>query len=74
IPPLVDGLIACYGDYLREVILVDDNSTDGTAEVGEELSRRDARVRVIRRPMPNGVGRALRDGFAAVRGDYVLTL
>ena len=28
----------------------------------------------MKRTMPNGVGRALRDGYAAVEGDFVLTM
>ncbi len=71
---LVENLKACYGEYLREVILVDDNSTDDTAKVVEALGREDARIRLVKRSQPNGVGRALRDGFEAVRGDYVLMM
>jgi dolichol-phosphate mannosyltransferase len=74
IPSLVENLIACYGDYLHEVILVDDNSRDETAEVITTLQEKDSRIRLIRREMPNGVGRALRDGFAAVTGDFLLTM
>jgi dolichol-phosphate mannosyltransferase len=32
------------------------------------------RVRLVRREPPNGVGRALRDGFAAATGRYILTM
>ena len=32
------------------------------------------RVRLIRRAPPNGVGRALRDGYAAATGRYILTM
>lgn len=74
IPSLVENLKGCYGGYIHEVILVDDNSTDGTARVIEALGREDPRIRLIRRAPPNGVGRALRDGFAAVTGNYVLTM
>jgi len=74
IPALIDGLKGCYGDYLHEVILVDDNSRDDTAGVIAGLAENDPRIRLIRREMPNGVGRALRDGFAAVTGDYVLMM
>jgi dolichol-phosphate mannosyltransferase len=31
-------------------------------------------VRVINRKPPNGVGRALRDGYAAATRDYILTM
>ncbi len=74
VPPLVGGLLALFDDYLREVIVVDDASDDGTAEAVRALIRRDPRVRLVRRAPPCGVGRALADGFAAARGRWVLSL
>jgi len=74
IPTLVENLRTCFNPYLHEIILVDDNSQDETAAVGERLAGEDPRIRVVRRAMPNGVGRALRDGFAAATGEYLLTM
>jgi dolichol-phosphate mannosyltransferase len=74
IPSLVENLLVCYGDYIHEIILVDDNSRDKTAEIATILGEKDNRVRLIRREMPNGVGRALRDGYDAVTGEFVLTM
>jgi dolichol-phosphate mannosyltransferase len=74
IPPLIENLYACYGEYIKEIIIVDDNSRDGTAKVTKILAEEDPRIRLIQRSMPNGVGRALRDGFAAAEGDFVLTM
>ena len=72
--PLVDALRESYDPYLKEIVLVDDNSVDDTAAVCAALAQRDARVRVVHRSPPAGVGRALRDGYAATTGDYVLTM
>ena len=74
IPPLVENLKACYGEYIKEIIIVDDNSRDGTAKITENLALEDSRIKLVRRNMPNGVGRALRDGFAVAEGDFVLTM
>ena len=72
--PLVQRLRALYDDYLHEIILVDDNSTDRTREVIQELAAADERVKpVVRRP-PNGVGRALADGYRAATGRWVLSM
>ena len=35
---------------------------------------REPRVRLVERQPPNGVGRALRDGFSAATGRYILTM
>lgn len=74
IPVLVDAMIQTYGDYLHEIIIVNDNSTDQTARVTRELSKRDPRIKLINRSRPNGVGRALKDGYAAATGRYILTM
>ena len=72
--PLVQSLKGYYDDYLHEIVLVDDNSRDRTAEVVEQLSQKDSRIKLVRRSMPNGVGRALRDGLAAASGDFILLM
>ena len=74
IPPLVENLKACYGEYIREIIIVDDNSQDTTATITRRLSEEDSRIRLLQRTMPSGVGRALRDGFASAEGDFILTM
>jgi len=70
----VTALTNYFRDYIHEIILVNDNSRDRTADVAGEIARQYRRVRVINRKPPNGVGRALRDGYAAATGDYILTM
>lgn len=72
--PLVHGLTALYGPYLREIILVDDNSRDGTRQMIRSLEKSEPRVRGLYRTPPNGVGLALRDGYAAARGAWLLSM
>ncbi len=71
---LVNALTQTYGDYIHEIILVDDNSKDSTFAVATELSKKDPRVKVVKRTPPGGVGRALRDGYAAASGRYIMSL
>ena len=74
IPPLVAGLKAYYDGYIHQIILVDDNSTDQTRAVIEQLAEKDHRITLIARTPPNGVGRAIREGYAAATGAYVLSM
>jgi hypothetical protein len=71
---LVDRLRALYDAYITEIILVDDNSVDGTAGAMKRLAESDPRVRLISRRPPAGAGRALADGYRAATGDYILSL
>ena len=56
----------------REVIVVDDASSDGSSDIAEALAAKDERVRVHRHPANRGKGAALRSGFGLASGDIVL--
>lgn len=55
-----------------EIIVVDDNSTDGTARVVRERAREDPGLVLVRRTPPGGFGRAIRAGLERVTGDVVV--
>lgn len=61
IPSLLDALLAL--PYGLEVLVVDDNSPDGTAALVEERMAREPRVHLLKRPGKMGLGSAYRDGF-----------
>jgi glycosyltransferase involved in cell wall biosynthesis len=54
----------------REVIVVDDGSTDGTRDILAELSSDE--IKVILHDENSGKGAALRTGFASATGDIIL--
>ncbi len=61
-------------DYpVEQVIVVDDGSTDATADRVLEVARRDPRVRLIRQPN-GGKWSALNQGFAAADQPFVVTI
>ena len=72
--PLVERLDALFGEYIHEIVLVDDNSRDGTRRVIAQLAEGDPRIRPVYRAPPNGVGRAIADGYRASTGSWVLSM
>ena len=54
-----------------EVLIVDDNSTDGTGQIVDEMRETETRLHVLHRPGKMGLGTAYVDGFRyALRKDY----
>jgi dolichol-phosphate mannosyltransferase len=60
--PLVGGILQTVPG--AEVLVIDDNSPDGTGQLADELAAADARVHVLHRPGKLGLGSAL---LAAMR-------
>lgn len=60
--------LASLGMGLR-VLVVDDDSPDGTARIAEEFAREDPRVRVLRRAGERGLGTAYLAGFRRALGE-----
>ncbi len=55
-----------------EVVLVDDASTDSTAEIAAERGSSDPRIRLVRHAVNRGLGGALKSGFSGARLDWIL--
>lgn len=58
--------------YTKEVIAVDDASTDGSREILRRLAEEYENVRLFFHDQNQGKGAALRTGFAHVTGDVVI--
>jgi dolichol-phosphate mannosyltransferase len=47
-----------------DILVLDDNSPDGTADIAERVGKELGRIEVLRRPEKRGLGNAYRAGFA----------
>jgi len=64
----IEKVLRRMPEFVDEVIVVDNNSTDRTADVAESLG-----ARVIREHV-RGYGRAYKKGFSVAAGDVIITL
>ena len=71
---ICEHLQSLENQYRWEVIVVNDGSGDGSAEVADELAQTYRQLTALHHPTNFGVGHALRYGIANTRGDYVVTL
>ncbi|PIR43585.1 glycosyl transferase [candidate division WWE3 bacterium CG10_big_fil_rev_8_21_14_0_10_32_10] len=55
----------------KEIIIVDDCSTDGTKDLYKNLEK-DKKITIIRKKINQGKGAALKTGFESANGDVVL--
>jgi dolichol-phosphate mannosyltransferase len=71
--PMVEAVLAAAPGI--EILVVDDDSPDGTGRLADEIAAREPRVHVLHRARKEGLGRAYLAGFAwALERDYGLVL
>ena len=71
---LVERVCSALEHVDHEVIFVDDQSPDGTAQAVSEVALRNERVRLITRQPPPGLTASILDGVRCARGQYVAWL
>ena len=74
LPKLIERLEEVLRDIDFEVIVIDDNSPDGTADIAEALFGKFGNIRVIRRPGKLGLGSAVVDGLVAARAKLIAVM
>jgi glycosyltransferase involved in cell wall biosynthesis len=71
---LVAHLATLEPRFRWEVVVVDDGSTDTTAEIAETFARAHSGVRVLRHRVNFRLGQALRYAFGQTTGDFVAVI
>lgn len=72
--PLIAQLRLALADRNWEVLFVDDNSPDGTAEIVREESFLDDRIRLILRVADRGLARAAVQGLLSAKADLLCVM
>jgi dolichol-phosphate mannosyltransferase len=71
----LERMVRALADQNVTVLVIDDNSPDGTGEIADRLANELPWVEVLHRPSKEGLGRAYVDGFRRVlAGDAELVL
>ncbi len=74
VPLMVAALDAALAGRRWEVIFVDDNSPDGTADAARAIGRSDSRVRVVQRIGRRGLSSATIEGMCATAAPFVAVI
>jgi len=74
VEPIVAELLPLRQQFDLEILFVDDDSADGTAEVVRQLAHRHSCVRLIRRVGRAGLSSAIKEGILDATGDLIVVM
>ena len=74
IEPLLAQLLPLQQHFSLEILVVDDDSADGTAELVRQLAQREPCLRLIRRVGRSGLASAIKEGLLDATGDLALVM
>ncbi len=76
LPVLLEALIPALEKSVEtsdfEIVIVNDNSRDGTGNLIDEYARQDSRIHAVHRTSAPGFGNAVRTGLKAATGDIII--
>ena len=65
IEKMIRSLLEIADHYRLEILIVDDDSQDGTADLVRQIARHDSRIRIIQRLGRSGLASAIKEGLIA---------
>jgi len=74
IEPLLDQLLPLQQQVDLELLVIDDDSSDGTAELVRQRARTEPRLRLIRRVGRSGLASAIKEGLLDASGDVAVVM
>ena len=72
--PLLKTLINIVSDFKYEIIVVDDDSPDGTSQEIVKFMKDNKKVKLITRVGRSGLSSAIKEGLIFAQGKYLLVL
>ena len=72
--PLLKNLISLINEYDYEIIIVDDDSPDGTSEEINKFMKNKKKINLITRIGRSGLSSAIKEGLIFAKGKYLLVL
>jgi len=74
LPNILDQLLNLETIFEKEIIIVDDNSSDGTQNLARSYSQNDRRIRLISRLGRSGLSSAIKEGCLCASGDLIVIM
>lgn len=74
IQPVLKEIFQLASDYILEILIVDDNSSDGTSDLVKSLAKKDSRIRLIRRVGRFGLSSAIKEGLLNATNDIAVVM
>ena len=74
IVPLLKKLTLILNDFEYEIVVVDDDSPDGTSDKVKKYMKNNKRIKLITRIGRSGLSSAIKEGVVFAQGKYILVL